>query len=65
VNAEIKAVIRQAMRLGLVVEHGGKHPRIRDPKSGRAIVISGTPRCPHAHKNVIRDLRKYLGVTIT
>jgi hypothetical protein len=61
---ELKAVIRQAMRSGLLFEHGGKHPRLRDPKSGRAVVVSGTTRCPHAHKNVMRDLRKYLGVKI-
>lgn len=62
---DLTAVIRKAERHGLVFVHGRKHPKLRDPKTGRAISISSTPSCPHAHKRVVRDARKYLGVELT
>ena len=62
---DLTRVIRQCERKGLTYQHGGKHPRIVDPKSGRFVSISGTPRCPFAHKHVQRDVRRYLGVDIS
>jgi hypothetical protein len=61
---DLTRTIRQLERQGLVYVQGRKHSKIRDPKTGRAVAISGTPRCPHAHKNVLRDVRKYLGVEL-
>ena len=61
---DLKAVIKQAERAGLLYERGKRHPKIRDPRSGRAITLSATPSCPHAHKRVLRDLRVYLGITL-
>ena len=61
---DLTRTIRQLERHGLVFVPGKKHPKIRDPKTGRAVSISGTPSCPHAHKNVLRDVRKYLGVEL-
>ncbi len=61
---DLTRVIRDCQRHGLLYVHGGKHPKIRHPKTGRTITVATTPRCPHAHKHVLRDVRKYLGVTI-
>jgi hypothetical protein len=62
---DLDQVIRRAERAGLVLEHVGKHPRIVDPRTRRFVTISGTPKCPFAHKHVLRDLRRYLGVTLS
>jgi hypothetical protein len=61
---DLTRVIRQAVHAGLKYDPGRRHPKIIDPRTGRWISISSTPRCPHAHKNVLRDLRRYLGVTL-
>ena len=61
---DLTRVIRQAVAAGLVLEHGGKHPKLRDPRTGRSISISNTPRAKMAHREVVRDLRRYLGVTL-
>ena len=58
---DITRVIREAERAGLTYQRGKKHPRIVDPRTGRFVTISGTPRCKHAHKHIIADVRKYLG----
>jgi hypothetical protein len=57
-------VIRECERAGLRFVHGRKHGKLVDPRTGRAIPISSTPSCPHAHKNVLRDVRKYLGLSV-
>ena len=62
---DLTRVIRAAQRHGMLYVHGGKHPKIRDPRTGRSISIAGTPSCPHAAKNVLRDCRKYLLVEVT
>ncbi len=62
---DLTRVIRECERHGLRYEPGRRHPKLRDPKTGRAISISSTPSCPHAHKHVLRDVRRYLNVTIT
>jgi hypothetical protein len=61
---DVTRVIRAAQRQGLEFVHGGKHPKIRDPRTGRSISIAGTPSCRHAAKNVARDIRKYLGIDL-
>jgi hypothetical protein len=62
---DLTRIIRECERLGLKYERGRRHPKIRNPQTGRAITISSTPSCPHAHKHVIRDVRKYLGVAVS
>ena len=61
---DLTRIIRTCQRQGLRFEPGRRHGKIRDPKTGRAITISSTPSCPHAFKNVTRDVRKYLGVKL-
>ena len=62
---DLTRVIRECERHGLRYEPGRKHAKLRDPRTNRCISISGTPSCPHAHKNVLRDVRRYLGVSLT
>lgn len=62
---ELTRVIRECERHGLRYESGRHHPKLRDPRTGRAIPISGTPSDRNAHKNVLRDVRRYLGVEVT
>ena len=57
-------VIRECERAGLRFVHGRKHGKLIDPRTGRSIPVSSTPSCPHAHKNVLRDVRKYLGLLV-
>lgn len=61
---DLTRVIHECERHGLRYEAGGRHPKLRDPRTGRAIPISSTPSCPHAHKRVVRDVRRYLGVEL-
>ena len=63
-RGDLRKVIRAAQRAGLTYEHGGKHPRLVDARSGRFVVIAGTPSCPHAYKHVLADVRKHLGVSV-
>ena len=62
---DLDRVIRQCEQAGLKYERGSKHAKLRDPLTNRSISVACTPRCPHAHKRVLRDLRVYLGVTLT
>ena len=61
---DLTRVIRQCERAGLKYERGRKHAKIRDPQTNRFISVACSPRCPHAHKHVLRDLRVYLGITL-
>jgi DNA-binding MarR family transcriptional regulator len=62
---DMARTIRDLERHGLVFVRGRKHSKIRDPKTGRAVAVSGTPSDRNAHRNVLRDVRKYLGVALT
>ena len=62
---DLTRVIRDCERSGLRYEPGRKHAKLRDPKTGRAISISSTPSDRNAHRNVLRDVRRYLGVELT
>jgi hypothetical protein len=57
-------VIRECERAGLRFVHGRKHGKLIDPRTGRSIPVSSTPSCQHAHKNVLRDVRRYLGLLV-
>ena len=63
-SKDIKAAVRACNRAGLRHEWHAKHPRIVDPRTGKFVVFSGSPGCPHAHKNTLRDVKKYLGVEV-
>lgn len=62
----VQQVIRAARRAGLVFQHptGKGHPRLVDPRTGRFVVISNTPRSDGAIHCIRRDCRRILGVTI-
>jgi len=62
---DLTTVIRQCERAGLHFVPGRKHGKLVDPRTGRYVSISSTPSCPHAHKHVLRDVRKYLGLPVT
>jgi hypothetical protein len=62
---DLTRIIRECERHGLRYEPRGRYPKLVNPTTGRSISVASTPRCPHAHKNVLRDVRKYLGVEIT
>jgi hypothetical protein len=61
----MKDAIRRCEATGLKYENGKKHPRITDPKTGRSVSISRTPSDHRAVQNMLRDVRKYLGVDVT
>jgi hypothetical protein len=61
-RGDLRKVIRDCERAGLVFEHSGRgHAKLRDPRTGRAIPVSCTPSDCHAPNNVLRDARRYLG----
>ena len=62
---DMTAVIRQCQRHGLLYVQGKKHGRLVDPVTRRSIPVSTTPSCRHAHRAVLRYVRKYLGVEIS
>lgn len=63
---EMRELVRAAQRAGLqYIQRKGNHPRLVDPATHRFVVISATPSCPHAVDNARRDVRKYLGVSLS
>jgi hypothetical protein len=61
----MKAAVRACERAGLLYERRHKHPRVVHPDTGRFVVLSHTPSCPHGYKHLLRDVKKYLGVEVT
>jgi hypothetical protein len=57
-------VIRECERAGLQFVRGRKHGKLVDPRTGRCVSVSSTPSCPNAHRAVLRDVRKYLGLLV-
>ena len=62
---DMRKALRECERAGLVIEHRGKHPKIRDPRTGRAVSVSSSPSDCHAYKNALRDVRRYLGIALS
>lgn len=58
-TTDLRKIIKLALDQGCRVMEasGGKHPKIILPNK-HVIGFSGSPRCPHAHKNLARDLKK-------
>ena len=57
-SKEMKETLRALQQRGFFVEVGRKHYKVRSP-SGRLYTCSISPSCPHAHKNLMRDIEKY------
>ena len=62
---QMKEAIKACQAAGLAYDPQRTHPRITDPKTGRFVTLSNTPSCPHAHKNLLSDVRKYLNIAVT
>lgn len=62
---DIKAAIKACTAAGLRYEPNHTHPRVVDPKTNRYVSFSATPSCPHAHKHLLKDVRKYLQIQVT
>lgn len=60
----MRTAIRACEAAGLRYEPQHTHPRMVDPKTNRFVSFSSSPSCPHAHKHLLRDVRKYLKVTV-
>ena len=58
---DIRAAVKACEAAGLQCDRAHKHPRIVDPKTLKYVTFSNTPSCAHAYKNLLRDVRKYLG----
>lgn len=61
---DMKRVLRQCQRAGLQLVYGRKHHKLVHPLTGRFIVVSSTASCTNAHRRVIADVRRYLGLSI-
>ena len=62
---DMKRAIDACVAAGLVYRAHGTHPRLTDPATGKFVVVSGTPSDPMAYRQVLRDVRKYLGVRVS
>jgi hypothetical protein len=60
----MRRAIEACVEAGLVHSVGGKHQRITDPRTGRFVTVSGTPSDPMAYRQMLRDVRRHLGVEI-
>jgi hypothetical protein len=58
---DMRKAIKACVAAGLVFDPDHKHPRIVDPATGKFVVLSSSPSCPHAAKNMLTDVRKILG----
>lgn len=62
---DMKAAIKACEAAGLIYDPQHTHPRVVDPKSRRFVSFSSSPSCPHAHKHLLKDVRKYLNIMVT
>lgn len=56
---DLKQAIRDLQRRGFKTFNNGGHVRIEHPDGKKIFTCSGSPSCPHAHKNLLRDIRRY------
>lgn len=54
--------IRDCERAGLRYIPGRRHSKLVNPINGRSVSVSNSPSCTNAWRNVLRDVRRYLGV---
>jgi hypothetical protein len=64
-TSDMRKAIKLCREAGLVFESNHKHPRVVQPSTGEFVSFSGSPSCKDAHRNMLRDVRKYLGVDVT
>lgn len=57
--------VRRCEAAGLVLETGKKHPKMVNPRTGRSVSFSSSPSDGNAHRQFLRDVKKYLGVDLT
>ncbi len=55
-DKDTKQVVKSACQRGWSLTHGGKH-HILLHKSGRKVIVSKSPSCVHAAKNVAKDIQ--------
>lgn len=59
-NKDSNKFIKQLLSEGWqYVSGNGGHIKIRSPK-GHLVSMSNSPSCPHAHKNMVRDVKRIL-----
>lgn len=61
---DMKKAIKACEAAGLVYDPTHAHPRITNPATGRFVSISNTPGGPYAYRQMLRDVRKYLGIEV-
>jgi hypothetical protein len=62
---DMRKAIAACEAAGLRYEPQHTHPRVVQPATGRFVSFSNTPTCQHAYKHLLRDVKKYLGLTVT
>ena len=58
-NKDLDKTVKKLIRQGWTAEFG-RHLKLRSPDGGKLITCSLSPSCPHAHRNLERDIRKYI-----
>lgn len=58
-RSRLKETIKVLEKDGCEISRTGKgHFKIKTP-DGRLFTASSTPSCPHAHRQLLRDIRRY------
>lgn len=61
-DKEIRKLVRALERAGYLVTKGKKHLKVKDPNSGKQVVIASTPSDRRARLNMFRELERSLDV---
>jgi hypothetical protein len=55
---DLKCTLKTLQAEGFRIKYTKKHTRVIHPM-GKKFTCSNTPGCQHAHKNLLRDIKKY------
>lgn len=55
---DLKKTLNELQAKGYEIWKHKGHFKIKSP-GGKTFSCSGSPSCPHAHKNLLSDLKKY------
>jgi len=55
---EIKLIIKGLRAKGWLVDKSRNHWMAKHPSNGQSVLISATPSCHHALKNITSDIRR-------